>query len=103
RYAFPYLQQSHRHRSYVHNRLNVLRLLRNRTMHHEPIWNGMTLRRQQNSTTHSLAELYEDILEVVAWTSPRLRDSIIALDPFPDTLRNGHARFTAEIETFLGI
>lgn len=102
-HAFPHLQAANQYRTYVHDRLNILRLLRNRTMHHEPIWNGMTVRRQQQTTTYPLADLYNDIIDVIGWTSPRLRDSIIAYDRFPETLRNGPATHVAEIEAFLGL
>lgn len=102
-HAFPHLQPPHQNRSHVHNHLNVLRLLRNRIMHHEPIWNGMIVRRQRKTTSYPLAELYADIINVITWTSPRLRDSIVAYDRFPATLMHGHAVQIAEIEAFLGI
>jgi hypothetical protein len=103
RYAFPYIQAPNQNRGYVHNRLNILRLLRNRTMHHEPIFNGMTVRRQNRTTTYALVDLYDDIVDAIGWTSPRLRDSIVAFDQFPDTLANGIPTQIAEIETFLGL
>jgi hypothetical protein len=98
--AFPYLQPPNQNRSYVHNRFNMLRLLRNRTHHHEPIWRGMILRSGQQFT---LQALYDDILESIGWTSPRLRDSVVAFDRFPNTLANGMVEQINEIETFLGI
>jgi hypothetical protein len=103
RYALPHLQAPNQNRSYVHNRLNVLRLLRNRTMHHEPIFNGMTVRMQNRTTTYALADLYDDIVDSIGWTSPRLRDSIVAFDRFPNTLANGIPTQIAEIEAFLGL
>ena len=103
RHAFPPLQAPNQNRRYVHNRLNTLRLLRNRTMHHEPIWNGMTIRRQNRTMTFALADLHADILDAIGWTSPRLRDSILAFDHFPNKLRAGQAALTAEVAAFLGI
>ena len=103
RYAFPHLQAPNQNRGYVHNRLNIFRLLRNRTMHHEPIFNGMTVRRQNRTTTYALVDLYDDIVHAIGWTSPRLRDSIVAFDRFPDTLANGIPTQIAEIEAFLGL
>ena len=100
--AFPYLQSPNQNRRYVHRRFNTLRLLRNRTMHHEPIWRGMTLR-QQRRLTFTLADLYADIIDAIGWASPRLRDSIVAFDRFPDTLANGLPRQIRKIEVFLGI
>jgi hypothetical protein len=97
--AFPYLAAPNQNRRYVHDRFNTLRLLRNRTMHHEPIWLGMTLR---NGRTFPLADLYTDSIEAMSWTSPRLRASIAAFDRFSNTLNNGLARQITEIETFLG-
>lgn len=101
--AFPYLQPPHQYRSYAHRRFNTLRLLRNRTMHHEPIWRGMTVRQQRERPTFALTDLYPDIIDAIGWTSPRLRDSIVAFDRFPDTLANGLARQIREIEALLGI
>ena len=103
RHAFPYLQAPNQNRSYAHNRFNILRLLRNRTMHHEPIFHGMTVRRQNGTTTYPLSDLYDDIIDAVGWTSPRLRDSIAALDRFPSTLAGGIPTQIIELEAFLGI
>ena len=72
-------------------------------MHHEPIWQGMTLRKQQKTTTVALSALYADIIDAIGWTSPRLRDSVVAFDRFPDTLTNGMVTQVKEIENFLGI
>lgn len=103
RYAFPHLQTPNQYRRYVHNRFNILRLLRNRTMHHEPIFNGMTVRRQNATTTYPLGDLYDDIVDAIGWTSPHLRDSIAAFDRFPNTLKSGIPTQISEIEALLGI
>jgi hypothetical protein len=100
--AFPFLKPPNQNRSYVHRRFNTLRLLRNRTMHHEPIWNGMTLRQQQRTVTISLSDLYDDILDAIGWSSPRLCDSVMAFDRFPETLATGLPGQAKAIETFLG-
>ena len=101
--AFPNLRPPNQYRGYVHARFNTLRLLRNRTMHHEPIWQGMTVRRQQKTATFALTALYADILDAIGWTSPRLRDSVVAFDRFPETVTNGLVTQAKEIENFLGI
>lgn len=103
RHAFPHLQAPNQNRRYVHNRFNILRLLRNRTMHHEPIFQGMTVRGQNGKTTYPLSDLYDDIVEAISWTSPRLRDSIAAFDRFPGTLAGGIPTQISEIEALLSI
>ncbi len=98
--AFPNLQPPNDNRSFAHDRFNVLRLLRNRTSHHEPIWQGMTLR---DGRTFTLADLYVDILDAIGWVSLALRDSVVAYDPFPTTLRNGFVEQEQRIKQHLGI
>jgi hypothetical protein len=103
RLAFPHLPAPHQNRSFVHRRFNTVRHLRNRTMHHEPIWRGMVVRDQHSTTMYPLTDLYDDILDAIGWTSPRLRDSVLALDRFPNTLGEGPAAYRADIDDFLRI
>lgn len=98
--AFPLLAPLNQNRGYVHDRLNTLRLLRNRTSHHEPIWRGMTLR---SGKTFSLAGLYTDILDTIGWVSIELRDSTHAYDRFPHTLQHGFTDHETMIKQHLGI
>jgi hypothetical protein len=98
--AFPNLQAPHDNRSYAHRRFNTLRLLRNRTSHHEPIWQGMTL---LGKPTLPLADLYADALDAIGWVSPELQASIVAYDRFPDTLQNGLVAQEKAITDHLGI
>ncbi|CAA9538364.1 MAG: hypothetical protein AVDCRST_MAG59-563 [uncultured Thermomicrobiales bacterium] len=100
RVAFPYLQPPNDNRSFAHDRLNVLRLLRNRTSHHEPVWQGMKLR---DGRSFPLANLYADILDAIGCVSPALRDSVVAYDPFPITLHNGFADHERKIKRHIGI
>ena len=101
--AFPNLQAPHDNRGYARNRFNTLRLLRNRTSHHEPIWKGMMVRRGQKHVTFTLADLYTDALDATGWVSSELRESVAAYDRFPDTLATGRADQEARIKTYLGI
>lgn len=98
--AFPYLEAVNQNRSHVHGRFNTIRLLRNRTNHHEPIWKGMT---SQSGRHVALPVLDAHILEAIGWMSPRLRDSVIAYDRFPETLVQGEASQRQQILDFLGI
>lgn len=80
--AFPYLPMrglpfSDR-RAAVHQRYNAIRLLRNRVFHFEPIWDYADLEKR-----------YEQILEAVGWINPRLRDTLIQHDRFPEVLQRG--------------
>lgn len=100
RVAFPHLRPPNDNRSFAHDRFNVLRLLRNRTSHHEPIWRGMTLR---DGRTFPLADLYADLLDAISWVSPMLRNSVAAYDRFPDTLAKGFTEQEDRIKQYLGI
>lgn len=96
--AFPHLDPRHRHRSYVHRRFNTIRLLRNRIVHHEPIWQGVRL---QSGVLISLATLHSDMLEAIGWVDPAVRASIAAIDRFPACLDRGHRAIKAELTAYL--
>lgn len=100
KHAFPNLPAPNDNRSYAHNRFNVLRLLRNRTSHHEPIWRGMTLR---HGASFALADLYANTLDAIGRVSPELQSSVVAYDRFPETLQTGVATQEAAIKRHLGI
>ena len=98
RVAFPHLTPGNQNRSYVHRRFNTIRALRNRVVHHEPIWRGV---RMQNRRIVPLSMLYRDILEAISWVNPGVRDSVAALDRFPAALHHGLPAIEADIKRYL--
>lgn len=84
--VFPHLPPTPSNRHFVHQRYNDLRLLRNRVMHHEPIW-----------YRPNLLQEHADIIEVIGWISPITRDSVLLIDHFDDTYSNGKARIDADL------
>lgn len=100
RIAFPHLHPSNQNRGYVHRRFNTIRALRNRVVHHEPIWRGV---RMQNRRIVPLKSLYHDALEAIGWISPSVRDSIVALDRFPDALYRGQSAIESDIKRHLAM
>jgi len=97
--VFPHLPPTPNGRHVVHRRYNGLRLLRNRAMHYEPTWLGVTL--DQRGVV-SLADLRTEILEAIGWVSPRVRDGVAATDRFP-SVWTGKTSFEADLRTRLGI
>lgn len=75
----------------VHQRFNEIRLLRNRVMHYEPIFDRP-----------SLAQEHMRIHEALRWISPPLHHGIHTVDSFPDILMNGRARVYQKLHRFLG-
>lgn len=86
RQVFPHLPPTPSNRHFVHQRFNDIRILRNRIMHHEPIWYRPRLHDE-----------WKEMIEAIGWISPVMRDSVLILDHFEDTLASGRAR----IETHL--
>lgn len=70
--AFPNLPASPHRRHHVARRFTVIRHLRNRISHHEPIWN------RQN-----LAQEHSDLMGAVAWLNLTLSDMAKITDRFP--------------------
>lgn len=90
--VFPHLPRIPNNRHFIHQRYNDLRMLRNRVMHHEPIW-----------YRPNLSQEWEGIIEAIGWISPTTRDSILLIDHFEDTYHNGKARVEADICQRFGI
>lgn len=78
--VFPHLSPTPNNRHFVHQRYNDLRLLRNRVMHHEPIWHRPNLLRE-----------HQAVIEAIGWISPTTKESIMLIDHFDDTYHNGRA------------
>lgn len=81
RLVFQHCPKQQRKRGNISNRLNQIRLLRNRVFHYEPLlW-----------LHPSLAEQYASCLTVVEWMNPRLALWLKSIDCVPSLLANGYA------------
>lgn len=73
----------------VHDRLDLCKNLRNRVVHHEPIFQGII---QLNKPIAPLTIVHEQIVEVLAWIDPQLVFTLNVVDRFPDVYRHESAR-----------
>ncbi len=89
--AFPHMTNATRIRGDIHRRYDILRYLRNRVFHFEPVWNGVPVPLQQTVSIHNVEDMYADVLEAIGWISPAVRDSVMLLDHFDDTRYSGKA------------
>jgi hypothetical protein len=89
--AFPYVPGPHNYRKAIHKRYNDVRFLRNRVMHHEPIW-----------ARPALAREHADILEAIAWINPQLLTSVTLCDRFPDVFARGRRTIEQAIKAQFG-
>jgi len=84
--VFPYLPPTPNNRNAIHQRYNDLRLLRNRVMHHEPIWKGINT--GKNGFV-ALSDLHSHMIEEIGWVNPIARTSIEVIDRFDNVLDTG--------------
>jgi hypothetical protein len=84
--AFPHLPAIQRTRRVLAKRFNMLRRLRNRVFHYEPIWHWRDLSNQ-----------HEMLLEAISWLSPELLRLASATDGFPITYANGWRAYRATL------
>lgn len=91
RTAFPYAQAFSRDQA--HQRFNLIRQLRNKVMHHEPIWDQQKI---------NLPQRHLEIHEAIQWISPTLGRAIRSVDNFA-TAFNGRQHVQAGLKTHLGI
>jgi hypothetical protein len=90
--AFPNIPSNLRQRKTIYARYNSLRELRNRVMHHEPIWNRPTL-----------AQDYQHVYEAIGWISPDMAVTAQFIDRFPDILVYGQRRIEVKLKSHFGI
>lgn len=86
RTAFPHAPRRFRSRGAVWVRCNEIRLLRNRLVHAEPVWNRADLLRD-----------HRHVIDAVGWISPPLRGLLIGLDRFPVVFRDGRGAVEAVV------
>lgn len=88
--VFPLAPNSQRNRHSVWNRIDRIRIIRNRVMHYEPIWHRARLEEDHSS-----------ILETLRWISPEMHNSIAMCDRFPVVLASrasAEARVRQEVQ-----
>lgn len=79
----------HGDREMVFDRLQLVRELRNRVAHHEPIWD------------RDVGATHEILIEALGWMSPKMVAAVTALDPFPAVLAGGAEAFRPRAERLL--
>lgn len=97
--VFPNLPAVPNARRFVHRRFNTIRVLRNRVMHHEPVWNGIRWDHRQ----HEIVDIHLDIIDAIGWISLTLRDAMGVTDRFPDVHANARARIESNLLEHLGV
>lgn len=83
-------------RKTIHERIDLCSKLRNRVMHHEPIFAGLTV---LNRPAVPLVEIHRGIVEVLGWIDPDLAAALEIVDRFPDVHENEESRIRAKLVT----
>lgn len=82
----------------IYVRAEACQKLRNRVMHHEPIFGGLS---RLNMPVLPLADAHQYFIDLLSWIDPSLALSLKAVDRFPAVLLNGkneiQQRLQAEI------
>jgi len=76
--VFPHATRRQRNRQAIWDRVDRIRIIRNRVMHYEPIWYRPHLRQD-----------HADILEALGWISPAMQRTIAMCDRFPQVFATG--------------
>lgn len=87
REVFPAAPRRFRTRKLLWDQIDHIRILRNRVMHYEPVWN-----RPQLETDHRL------ILDTLGWISPDMRSAISLSDRFDTVHRQGRGRIEQRVQ-----
>ncbi len=84
----------------VHERVEACHKLRNRVMHHEPVFHGLTL---LNKPVMPLPTVHQYILDVLSWIDPNLVLNLSFVDRFPDVYQSEEQRIRVKIKAQFGI
>lgn len=85
--TFPHLEKSRRVSKTVSKPLNDIRKIRNRIMHHEPIWHFK-----------DLGLKHAQMLNVIGWINPAMLEFIKAIDRFPVLYHSGMIAYQQGLE-----
>jgi hypothetical protein len=102
-HATPYYQG---YRGRVFIRVDMLRRLRNRVFHHEPVWNGVLIparRKHQPAQVISLTDAYTQLIETIGWVNPTLQATTSQLGSFRDVLNTGYDVVDSKIRDYLNM
>lgn len=98
--AFPHAPIQQQYQTRVHERMNAIRLVRNRIFHYESILDGIIL---QNGTRVPLVQIHADIIEAIGWVNPTFQAATQAFDRFPIVHTSGLTTAESRIKMHLGI
>jgi hypothetical protein len=84
----------------IHERIDLCYKLRNRVMHHEPIYAGLIL---LNKPTVPLVDIHGHVTETLGWIDPHLATAPGFVDRFPDVHQHEAARIRVRFKTHCGI
>lgn len=76
--VFPHIPRRLRTRQNLLQRLDPIRILRNRVFHYEPIWHWK-----------DLPQKHDTILEIIGWVNPIMLDMVNLFDRFAEVHRDG--------------
>lgn len=85
---FPHCPRSQRTRRHVYARLEMIRRLRNRVFHHEPVWH-----------LRDLEEQHQRILETIGWISPAMLEMTRLIDRFDSVYTRGADHYATELDS----
>jgi hypothetical protein len=85
--VFPQISRKERNRQSVWDRIDRVRIIRNRVMHYEPIWYRARLQGGHGS-----------ILEALYWISPAMHQTIAMCDRFPELLLVGRTGMEVKVQ-----
>lgn len=88
----------------IHNRLGLLRDLRNRVMHHEPIMSGIARPDFGNPPPRvPIPEIHAQIVEMLEWIDPKCVLTLKFVDRYPDVADHEEVRLRTRIRDEFGI
>lgn len=84
----------------VYERVDLAHKLRNRVMHHEPIYAGLTL---LNKPAVPLVDIHSHMIETLGWIDPHLATALAFVDRFSDVHQHEAGQIRARLKTHFGI
>ena len=90
--AFPNIPRGFTYRQAVWDRCEIIRVLRNRVFHYEPVWNDL-----------SLASKHGEVLDALGWISQDMIAPIALSDRFTTVRHTGRLLVEQKVTAHLGI
>lgn len=93
--VFPnYPSHAAKERNKIHEHLEYILALRNRVMHHEPIFDGVRI---PNKPVKSIEQVHTDILSAIGWIDADLEKTARHVDRFDAVFRSGKAEILTNL------